>query len=157
MVVRKFQTKSSFVTYTPIWFAFLESPNAAAPKLDDPSWRILSKPTSSSGDTSQRGLLLEDSGSEASEFSSSDFDELDDELDFDEPVEDGYDLFEDDPFHDVNRGSIHVRVDLPTILELQRCGVLSQPQIKHIGERWLMETDAVQTDTRRFDMDLTRR
>jgi hypothetical protein len=176
LVVRKFQTKSSLVSYTPIGFAFFANPDTVAPGLDDLSWPVPSKPPSFFEDSTQADSISEDSESAASELDESDFDgselggsDLDDS-DSEELDEDSSDPFEDDevnpllatpgscdPSCDTVRSGIHVRLDLPAMLELQRCGALSQDQVKHIGERWLMEADAVQTEAREFDMDLTRR
>jgi hypothetical protein len=159
--VRKFQTKSSLVSYTPIGFAFFANPDTVAPGLDDLSWPVPSKPSSFCEDSTQADSISEDSESAASDLDDSDSEELD---------EDSSDPFEDDevdpllaapgscdPSYDTVRSGIHVRLDLPAVLELQRCGALSQDQVKHIGERWLMEADAVQTEVGEFDMDLTRR
>lgn len=173
IVVRKFQRKSSLVSYTPIGFAFFANAGTVGSGLDDVSCPTPGKPSSFFEDPARADSASEDSDIDSG-ASDSDWSDLDgtesDDSDFHEldegtsaPFEDGEDndpLLATpgsyDPFHEVNRGGIHVRLDLPAMLELQRCGVLSQDQLKHIGERWLIGMDTVQAQAAGFDIDLTR-
>ena len=121
--MRKFQRKSSLVSYTPVGVAFFAHPEAVASGLDDRPWPIPSKP-SSSEDPARTGSVSEDSESVASDLDGSEPGGSDlDDSDFDELDEDSSDPFENDdvvpllatpgshdPFHHTDRGNIHIRL-----------------------------------------------